>query len=124
MRSLQWTRVDVMPFNAKKHGLLCSHCSEHADALLWQCGGLALQCRERQSSIQPMQWTCRYFALAMTSMEDYEREIEPLKRRLHRTALTPDCAVLELGMGTGPNLRYQAACPVCASSYQSYLCPT
>lgn len=56
-------------------------------------------------------WYDRYFALAMTSMEDYEREIEPLKRRLHRTALTPGCTVLELGMGTGPNLRYQAVCP-------------
>lgn len=47
----------------------------------------------------------------MTNMEDYEREIEPLKRRLHRIALTPGCTLLELGMGTGPNLRYQNACP-------------
>jgi hypothetical protein len=58
----------------------------------------------------------RYFALAMTNMEDYEREIEPLKRRLHRIALTPGCTLLELGMGTGPNLRYQNACPVCFTS--------
>lgn len=56
-------------------------------------------------------WYDRYFALAMTSMEDYEREVEPLKRRLHKTVLEPGCTVLELGMGTGPNLRYQAACP-------------
>ncbi len=48
----------------------------------------------------------------MTSMADYEREVAPLKRRLFAAALTPGCAVLELGVGTGPNLQYEAGCPV------------
>lgn len=54
----------------------------------------------------------RYFACAMTTMADYEREVAPLKRRLFAAALTPGAAVLELGMGTGPNLQYEAACQV------------
>lgn len=49
----------------------------------------------------------RYFALGMaTTMQQYEAEIAPLKRRLFADAVTPDTDVLELGMGTGPNLRY------------------
>ena len=57
----------------------------------------------------------RYFACAMTTMADYEREVAPLKRRLFATALAPGADVLELGMGTGPNLQYEAACPVSLS---------
>ncbi len=45
-------------------------------------------------------------------MADYEREVAPLKRRLFAAALAPGAAVLELGMGTGPNLQYEAACQV------------
>lgn len=43
-----------------------------------------------------------------TTMEQYEAEIAPLKRRLFDTAVLPGNDVLELGMGTGPNLRYYA----------------
>jgi len=55
-------------------------------------------------------WYDRYFAFAMTEMQDYEREVAPLKGRLFAAALAPGAEVLELGMGTGPNLRYEAEC--------------
>lgn len=49
----------------------------------------------------------RYFALGMaTAMAQYEAEIAPLKRRLFAAAVAPKNEVLELGMGTGPNLKY------------------
>lgn len=48
-----------------------------------------------------------------TTMEQYEAEIAPLKRQLFSAAVVPGNEVLELGMGTGPNLKYyaqQASC--------------
>jgi hypothetical protein len=41
-----------------------------------------------------------------TTMQQYEAEVAPLKRRLFAGAVSPGTDVLELGMGTGPNLRY------------------
>lgn len=60
----------------------------------------------------PLAGAGRYFAFAMTEMQDYEREVAPLKGRLFAAALAPGAEVLELGMGTGPNLRYEAECSV------------
>lgn len=43
-----------------------------------------------------------------TTMQQYETEIAPLKRRLFSAAVAPGAHVLELGMGTGPNLHFYA----------------
>ena len=43
-----------------------------------------------------------------TTMEQYEAEVAPLKRQLFSAAVAPNADILELGMGTGPNLQYYA----------------
>lgn len=43
-----------------------------------------------------------------TTMQQYEAEVAPLKRRLFSAAVAPGARILELGMGTGPNLVYYA----------------
>lgn len=57
-------------------------------------------------------------------MQQYEAEIAPLKRRLFAGAVTSGTDVLELGMGTGPNLRYYGSkvtiAPLCASPRIGY----
>ncbi len=43
-----------------------------------------------------------------TGMQDYEQQIAPVKRRLFADAFsqTPVRNVVEIGVGTGPNLKY------------------
>jgi hypothetical protein len=61
-----------------------------------------------------------------TTMQQYEAEIAPLKRRLFADTVASGTDVLELGMGTGPNLRYYGnkvmvvcipGCPVLAAGH-------
>jgi hypothetical protein len=64
----------------------------------------------------------RYFALGMaTTMQQYEAEIAPLKRRLFDAAVAPGAEVLELGMGTGPNLRYYGSKVTSAAQLEIHL---
>lgn len=46
------------------------------------------------------------FAKAMEEgMKEYENEVEGRKRKLFRNTIRPGDKILELGIGTGPNLR-------------------
>ena len=50
-------------------------------------------------------------------MQDYEHEIAACKRRLFSELFHSDIqALLEVGMGTGPNLKYYEQQQVCSSS--------
>ena len=53
-------------------------------------------------------WYDRYFAYSMAvGMQEYEQEIAACKRRLFNELFQSDIQeLLEVGMGTGPNLRY------------------
>ena len=53
-------------------------------------------------------WYDRYFAYSMAvGMQDYEHEMAACKRRLFTELFQSDIQeLLELGMGTGPNLKY------------------
>lgn len=62
-------------------------------------------------------WYDRYFAYSMAvGMQDYEQEIAACKRRLFSELFQSDIqALLEVGMGTGPNLKYYGQQKVCPS---------
>ncbi|KAK9834760.1 hypothetical protein WJX74_009653 [Apatococcus lobatus] len=71
------------------------------------CGcGLCVYAARSSSAYQ------RFFAYAMaTSMREYEEQIAPIKHELFDKAFQqgPVRDVVEVGMGTGPNLKYLAA---------------
>ena len=72
-------------------------------------------------------WYDRYFAYSMAvGMQEYEQEIAACKRRLFNELFQSDIQeLLEVGMGTGPNLRYYEQQKVklrCASTFRHFWC--
>jgi hypothetical protein len=61
-------------------------------------------------------WYDKYFAYAMaTGMEDYEEVIAPFKQQLFDKLWAGDAGpkdILDIGMGTGPNLKFYSGRPV------------
>jgi hypothetical protein len=61
-------------------------------------------------------WYDKYFAYAMaTGMEDYEEVIAPFKQQLFDRLWAGDAGpkdILDIGMGTGPNLKFYTGRPV------------
>jgi SAM-dependent methyltransferase len=70
------------------------------------CGcGLALVLPQRAGAVVPTSWSDPNFAIVMSKgMNDYERLMRPLKCAVFAEALPPGAALLEIGLGTGPNL--------------------
>lgn len=89
------------------------HTSSRRSLLLGSCGCVC--CGACGSSATRNQTLDRLFASAMSDgMKEYEDAVAPLKRRLFSQLLTQQAAaaaaaplqVLELGIGTGPNLPF------------------
>ena len=70
------------------------------------CGcGLALALLQRAGAPVPTTWSDPNFAMVMSKgMSDYEGLMRPLKHAVFAEALKPGDALLEIGLGTGPNL--------------------
>ena len=69
-------------------------------------------------------WYDRYFAYNMAfGMQDYEQEIAACKRRLFMELFQHNIEdLLEVGMGTGPNLKYYKQRQVCHRHLQATSC--